>query len=140
MVVSKSYSNWLSYAYSAVNLNVYLLQHKMNYFCAKAYSLQGGDHHLPKKFSLGEPWLHGTIHSKTGPVSFTVEFANVTIVNRPLDQLREDVAANVNGPSPTADCNDNAPLQMTNQHLPTDTNKLRHSKRDSYRHPSHMFS
>ena len=60
-------------------------------------------------------------------------------MNRPLDQLRKDVAANinVNGPSPTADCNDNAPLQMTNQHLLTDTNELRHSKRD--RHPSHVF-
>ena len=50
-------------------------------FHAKECNLQVGDHVLAKNFSPGEPWLHGSIHSKTGPVSFTVELNDGRIVN-----------------------------------------------------------
>ena len=83
---------------------------------------------MAKNFSLGEQCLHGATHSKTGPVSFTIELTDGRIVNRHLDQLREDSATSVNGPASTADCNDNSPPQITDQHLHTDTNELRHSK------------
>ena len=94
-----------------------------------------GDHVLAKNFSPDEPWLHGSIHSKTGPVSFTVELNDGRIVNQHLDQLREDSAAsNFTGPSSVTN-NDDVPSQMSDHQLPTDdsSTELRCSKCD--RHP-----
>ena len=70
----------------------------------------------------------------TGPVSLLTDGK---IVTQHLDQLREDYATNVNEPSSIADRDDDAPSHRTDQHLPADTNKLRHSKCD--KHPPQCF-
>ena len=108
-------------------------------FHAKECNLQVGDHVLAKNFSPGEPWLHGSIHSKTGPVSFTVELNDGRIVNQHLDQLREDSAAsNATAPSSVTN-NDDVSSQMSDNQLPTDdsSTELRRSKCD--RHPPPRF-
>ena len=104
-------------------------------FHAQDRYLQVGDHVLAKNFSSGEPWLKGTAHRKTGPVSFTVELADGRIVTRQLDQLREDSATNE--PLLTTDRDDDTQPQSTDQQLPADTSKLRCSKRD--KHPPQRY-
>ena len=89
---------------------------------------------LAKNFSSGEPWLHGKIHRKTGPVSFNVELTDGRVVKRHLDQLRKDSSTNITGPTSTADNDDDMPPQMSDQHSPTGDSsaELRRSKRDTH--------
>ena len=61
---------------------------------AKDCDFREGDNVLTKNFSSGEPWLCGTIHKKVGPVSFIVKLSDGRIVNRHLDQLRENSVNN----------------------------------------------
>ena len=103
---------------------------------AKDRDFREGDDVLTKNFSSGEPWLRGTIHKEVGPVSFIVKLSDGRMVNRHLDQLRENSVNN--GLSSTADHNDQVSSQQsTDQPLPTDTNGLRRSKRD--RNPPQRF-
>ena len=105
-------------------------------FHAKDRYFQEGDDILTKNFSSGEPWLCGTIHKKVGPVSFIVELSDERMVNRHLDQLRENSVDN--GLSSTADYNNQVSVQQINdQPLPKGTNELRRSKRD--RNPPQHF-
>ena len=49
-------------------------------FHAEDRDLQIRDNVLAKNFSSGEPWLHGKIHRKTGPVSFIAELTDGRVV------------------------------------------------------------
>ena len=90
-------------------------------FHAKDCDFQEGDVILTMNFISGEPWLHGTIHKKLGPVSFIVELSDERMVNQNLDKSQENSVNNVL--SSTADHNNQASSQqLTDQHLPTDTN------------------
>ena len=104
-------------------------------FQAQDCYLQVGDHVLAKNFSSGEPWLKGTVHHKTNPVSFTVRLTDGRIMTQHLNQLREDSVTN--DPLSTTDCDEDTPPQSTDQQLPADTNELRCSKRD--KHPPQRY-